>query len=67
METSNTTAKADLELQAKVSGTEFIDAKSHAIETDRQAEHELTLKQCFKQHPAVVWWCFYWAIAAIGW
>ncbi|KAF5980213.1 maltose permease [Fusarium coicis] len=67
METSNTTAKADLELQAKVSGTEFIDAKSHAVETDRQAEHELTLKQCFKQHPAVVWWCFYWAIAAIGW
>ncbi|KAF5557730.1 maltose permease [Fusarium napiforme] len=31
METSNTTAKADLELQAKVSGTEFIDAKSHGI------------------------------------
>ncbi|VTT83770.1 unnamed protein product [Fusarium fujikuroi] len=67
METSNTTGKGDHELQAKVSGTEFIDAKSHAVEADRQAEHELTLKQCFQKHPAIVWWCFYWSIAAVGW
>lgn len=59
--------KADLELHAQVSGTEFMDAKSHAIIADHQAEQNLTLKQCFRQHPRVVWWCFYWSIAAIGW
>jgi hypothetical protein len=59
--------KADLELHAQVSGTEFMDAKSHAVIADHQAEQNLTLKQCFRQHPRVVWWCFYWSIAAIGW
>jgi hypothetical protein len=44
-----------------------MDAKSHAIIADHQAEQNLTLKQCFRQHPRVVWWCFYWSIAAIGW
>ena len=61
------TAKPDLELQAKVSGTEFVDVKSNALQADRQAEHELTLKQCFRQHPKIILWCFYWSIAAIGW
>jgi hypothetical protein len=60
-------AKSDLELQAQVSGTEFVKAKSHAVIADRQAEQNLTLKQCFRQHPRVVWWCFYWSIAAVGW
>ncbi|CAG7556450.1 unnamed protein product [Fusarium equiseti] len=59
--------KSDLELQAKVSGTEFVDDKSNALQADRQAEHELTLKQCFRQHPKIILWCFYWSIAAIGW
>ncbi|KAI1071356.1 hypothetical protein LB507_011565 [Fusarium sp. FIESC RH6] len=61
------TGKSDLELKAKVSGTEFVDDKSHALQADRQAEHELTLKQCFRQHPKIILWCFYWSIAAIGW
>jgi hypothetical protein len=59
--------KSDLELQAKVSGAEHIDDKYNAVNADRQAEHELTLKQCFRQHPRVILWCFYWSIAAIGW
>ncbi|CAF3430383.1 hypothetical protein SNK03_006687 [Fusarium graminearum] len=69
MEASNkqSATKSDLELQAKVSGTEYIDDKSHAIITDRQAEHDLTFKQCFQKHPKVILWCFYWSIAAIGW
>nr|XP_036579902.1 maltose permease [Colletotrichum truncatum]KAF6787658.1 maltose permease [Colletotrichum truncatum] len=30
-------------------------------------EHDLTLREVMKNHKAVVWWCFYWAMAAIGW
>ncbi|KAF5024667.1 hypothetical protein F66182_3289 [Fusarium sp. NRRL 66182] len=59
--------KSDLELHAHISGTEYMDSKSQAVDADRKAEHELTFKQCFRQHPALVWWCFYWSIAAVGW
>ncbi|KAF6823973.1 maltose permease [Colletotrichum plurivorum] len=38
-----------------------------AAATTNQAEHELTVRDVFKNHKAIVWWCFYWAMAAIGW
>ena len=41
--------------------------KHEAISTDHNLEHETTVKHVFKNHPALVWWCFYWAMAAIGW
>jgi hypothetical protein len=51
-----------------VSGHEFADLKGEAVvESDRQAEHDLTLKQVFINHPALAWWSFYWAMAGVGW
>ncbi|CAI6013931.1 hypothetical protein V2G26_003841 [Clonostachys chloroleuca] len=41
--------------------------KQEAIRVDHNAENALTVKQVFKNHPAVVWWCFFWAMAAVGW
>ena len=32
-----------------------------------QEEHDLTLSKVFKEHKAVVWWCFFWAMCAVGW
>ncbi|KXJ88025.1 maltose permease [Microdochium bolleyi] len=30
-------------------------------------EDELTLGDIFRNHKAVAWWCFYWAMCAVGW
>ncbi|KAH6892441.1 general substrate transporter [Thelonectria olida] len=54
--------------EPQVSGHEFADLKGEAVvESDRQAEHDLTLKQVFANHPALAWWSFYWAMAGVGW
>lgn len=31
------------------------------------AEHELTLRKVLRNHPALVWWSFYWAMAGVAW
>ncbi|KAJ3950306.1 uncharacterized protein N0V96_001450 [Colletotrichum fioriniae] len=43
------------------------DAKGLAVGATNQQEHDLTVREVFKNHKAIVWWCFYWAMAAIGW
>lgn len=32
-----------------------------------QQEHDLTLREVFKHHKLIIWWCFYWAMCAVGW
>lgn len=32
-----------------------------------QQEHELTLASVFQNHKKIIWWCFFWAMAAVGW
>lgn len=41
--------------------------KSAVAATANQQEHELTLGDLFRNHKAVIWWCFFWAMAAVGW
>ncbi|KAH7368177.1 maltose permease [Plectosphaerella cucumerina] len=43
------------------------DAKETLTSSALQEEHDLTLGEVFKNHKLIVWWCFYWAMAAIGW
>jgi hypothetical protein len=43
------------------------DFKDSLATTALQQEHELTLQEVIKNHKVVVWWCFYWAMCAIGW
>ncbi|KAK1848679.1 maltose permease [Colletotrichum chrysophilum] len=43
------------------------DPKGAAAATTNQQEHDLTVRDVFKNHKIIVWWCFYWAMAAIGW
>lgn len=43
------------------------DTKEGMSTSANQQEHELTLKTVFKHHKAVIWWCFHWAMCAIGW
>jgi hypothetical protein len=46
---------------------EDITTKKRQFEIEQKAEHDLTLGQIFRHYPALVWWCFYWAMAAVGW
>ncbi|KAL1600758.1 hypothetical protein SLS60_007146 [Paraconiothyrium brasiliense] len=34
---------------------------------DNINEHQLTLKEVWKKHPALIGWSFYWSMCAIGW
>ncbi|SPO00321.1 related to maltose permease [Cephalotrichum gorgonifer] len=43
------------------------DAKDEATASAAQEEHDLTLSHVMGNHKAVVWWCFYWAMCAVGW
>lgn len=61
-----TRSKNDV-LEAQAHGAEFVDLKADAVNEERQAESELTLKQFLVRYPAIVWWSFYWAMAAVGW
>lgn len=46
---------------------EILVVKEQALQADHSLEHDTTVKQVFRNHPALVWWCFYWAMAAVGW
>ncbi|RSL48969.1 hypothetical protein CEP54_012639 [Fusarium duplospermum] len=59
--------KPSLALEPKASGAEFADSKAEVVNADRQAEHDLTLRQVLRHHPALIGWTFFYAIAAIGW
>lgn len=38
-----------------------------ASETWTGAANELTLRKVLRDHPALVWWSFYWAMAGVAW
>lgn len=40
---------------------------SHHDKAPVSREQELTLREVFKNHKIIVWWCFYWAMCAVGW
>ena len=50
--------------EAQVAG---IENPHKEVQVDHALEHDLTLKDVFRQHPKMIWWCFYWAMAAVGW
>lgn len=59
---------ADLERpDSKMGKPESVAIKEEALQVDHSLEHEINVKQVFRNHPALVWWCFYWAMAAVGW
>jgi hypothetical protein len=53
------------EIEARVSG------KGEAVcahdQDAHRLQHELSIGDICKRHKLVVWWCFYWAMAAVGW
>ncbi|KAH7240531.1 hypothetical protein FSOLCH5_010732 [Fusarium solani] len=59
--------KPSFALEPKASGAEFVDPKADGVNADRQAEHDLTLRQVLRHHPALIGWSFFYAVAAIGW
>ncbi|KAK2594321.1 hypothetical protein QQS21_007966 [Conoideocrella luteorostrata] len=54
-------------LEGRVYGVEEVNFKHETVRIDHQLEHELTVKDVFKKHPSLVWWSFYWSMAAVGW
>ncbi|KAH8724187.1 maltose permease [Phaeosphaeriaceae sp. PMI808] len=42
-------------------------AKLQCIEQDHTIEQELTFRHVLRNHKAMVWWCFYFAMCAVGW
>ncbi len=53
--------------EARISGVEDVNLKRETIRVDHQAEHELSIREVLRNHPALVWWCFYWSMAGVGW
>lgn len=53
--------------EAEVSGVEDIGKAQNTLAVADQLEHDLTLADVFRRHKMLVWWCFYWAMAAVGW
>ena len=43
------------------------DGKDGLTSSALQEEHEITLREVFKKHRLIIWWCFYWAMCAVGW
>ncbi|KAH8679306.1 general substrate transporter [Ilyonectria robusta] len=60
-------AKDGHAIEPRASAAEYIEPKSDTVAADRQAEHDLTMKQVFTRHPALAFWSFYWAMAGVGW
>ena len=50
-------------LEAAVSQADKEESKISAAAT----EQVLTLRDVFKNHKTLVWWCFFWAMCAVGW
>lgn len=48
--------KEGTNLEAQVSGVEDVHPKNETIHVDHQLEHELTVKDVFTRHPAIVFW-----------
>src|SRR5699024_1430185 len=38
-----------------------------AVLSDNLLEHQQTVRQVISQHPALVWWAFFFSVSAIGW
>ncbi|KAL6890039.1 maltose permease [Trichoderma evansii] len=59
------------EIDVKISDVQEIETCENAItgndQRARRPEHELTIAEIWKSHKLVIWWCFYWAMAAVGW
>ncbi|KAL8420794.1 hypothetical protein RB594_003558 [Gaeumannomyces avenae] len=46
---------------------EHHDPKHHGETNINQQERDLTLGEAFRNHKTLIWWCFYWAMCAVGW
>ena len=47
--------------------TTSYDEKRQIAVPNTTVEHELTFKDVLRNHKRLVWWCFYFAMCAIGW
>ncbi|KAL7945180.1 general substrate transporter [Trichoderma barbatum] len=54
-------------LERHISGIDDANPKDDTVRVDLQREHELTVKEVFFNHPALVFWAFYWAMTGVGW
>ncbi|KAL2130763.1 hypothetical protein VTI74DRAFT_5962 [Chaetomium olivicolor] len=54
-------------VESAASDNHDCESKSAAVAAANQQEHGLALADIFRDHKAIVWWCFFWAMAAVGW
>lgn len=54
-------------LEARISGVEDVTHTKEALRDDNKLEHELTVREVLTNHPTLVWWIFFWAMAGVGW
>ncbi|KAL7793211.1 hypothetical protein V8C37DRAFT_378795 [Trichoderma ceciliae] len=67
MSSSDDEKRAGAPLETHISSIDDANPKVDTIRVDIQLEHELTVKEVFVKHPALVFWAFYWAMAGVGW
>ncbi|RFU81642.1 maltose permease [Trichoderma arundinaceum] len=67
MGSSDDEKRVGVALETHVSGIDDANPKDDTVRVDLQLEHQLTVKEVFIKHPALVFWAFYWAMAGVGW
>ena len=54
-------------LVEKAENTANDDRKLSLARADIETEHQLTFRDVWKHHKAIIGWSFFWAMCAIGW
>jgi len=54
-------------LQQKGSRLSGMPTKRESLSIDAEVESTYTVRYILKHHKVLCWWCFFWAMTAIGW
>jgi hypothetical protein len=53
--------------EATTTAVENVASESNSAVPRTGEAHELTLRKVLRDHPVLVWWSFYWAMAGVAW
>lgn len=51
----------------EVKDLSIVEAKGAELSIDASQEHQLTVREIWKNHKQLMAWAFFWAMCAIGW
>jgi len=48
------------------SSPEVLDIEQTGHCPHKHGKDDLTIKDVFRKHPAIIWWCLYWSLAGVS-